>query len=180
MKSFHDLLVARRSIRRYTDEPLAPEQVQTILEAALLAPAGKHRNPWQFVVVEDKAMLGELAKAKEHGAAPIASAAIAIVVVCDPYTSDTWVEDGSIASILIQLAAADLGLASCWIQMNGRLTADGRQAEEVIRMLLNIPPDQRILSVISIGHAAEERPPHNLDELQWEKIHIGEWRNDVG
>jgi nitroreductase len=179
MKSLHDLLVARRTVRKYTDEPLTPDEVKTILEAALLAPAGKHQNPWQFVVVEEKETLRMLSKAKEHGAGPIEGAALAIVITCNPYTSETWIEDGSIAATLIQLTCADLGLGSCWVQIRGRYTASGQPAEEATRMLLNIPPDQQVLAVIAIGRPAEEKAPHNLDELQWEKIHIGEWRNDV-
>lgn len=179
MESLHKLLMNRRSIRKYTNEPLTPEQVKTILEAALMAPAGKRKNPWQFVVVEDKETLSQLAKAKEHGANPIEGASLAVVVVCDPYLSDTWIEDGSIASILMQLACEDLGLGSCWIQMRNRYTADGRSAEEVVRTLLGIPPHLQVLSIISIGHKAEEKKPIDTDQLQWEKVHVGQWREDI-
>ena len=53
MTSFHDLVISRRSIRKYTGEPLDPEHVKLILEAALMSPAGKRKNPWHFIVVED-------------------------------------------------------------------------------------------------------------------------------
>ncbi|MEG1615503.1 MAG: nitroreductase family protein [Bacteroidales bacterium] len=175
MEHFHDLLKTRRSIRKYTDEPLTPEEVKTILEAALMAPAGKRKNPWQFIAVEDKETLARLAHAKEHGAGPIEGAALAIVVVCDALTSDTWIEDGSIASILIQLQCEALGLGSCWIQMNKRYTANGQSAEDAVREILDIPYQMEVLSIISIGHKAEEKKPFDEEKLQWEKVHIGKW-----
>lgn len=173
MQSFHDLLIHRRSIRQYTGQPIDPEQVRTILEAALMSPAGKRRNPWQFIVVEDKDKLQALSAAKEGGAAPIAGAAIAIAVIADPDDSDTWVEDLSIASILIQLQCSDLGLGSCWIQMKERYDANGTPAEYNVRNLLEIPEQYRVLAVISVGHPAEERKPYDTEKLQWEKVHIG-------
>lgn len=175
METFHDLLKRRRSIRKYTDQPLSPDEVKMILEAALMSPAGKRRNPWQFIAVEDKETLARLAHAKEHGAGPIEGAALAIVVVCDSTVADTWIEDGSIASILIQLQCEALGLGSCWIQMHKRFTEHGQSAEDAVREILDIPYTMEVLSVISIGHKAEERKPFDEEKLQWEKVHIGKW-----
>lgn len=175
MENFHELLIQRRSIRKYTEQPLTPDEVKQILEAALMAPAGKRRNPWQFIVVEDKEMLERLSHAKEHGAGPIAGASLAIVVLCDPMVSDTWIEDGSIASVLMQLQCTDLGLGSCWIQIRDRLTETGQSAEDAVRMMLDIPYQLSVLSIISIGHKNEERKPYDTEKLAWEKVHIGKW-----
>ena len=56
MTSFHDLLINRRSIRRYTDEPVAADDVRLILEAGLMAPTSKSSRSWQFIAVDDKDM----------------------------------------------------------------------------------------------------------------------------
>lgn len=117
MKSLHNLLIHRRSIRKYTQEALSPEAVKTILEAGLLAPSSKRCTPWEFIAVEDKETLARLSECKTSGAKPIAGAALAIVVTADMTLTDTWIEDASIAAILMQLQAADLGLGSCWIQV---------------------------------------------------------------
>ena len=69
MKDFESLLQNRRSTRKFTQQLLSPEQVEKILKAGLMAPASKRKNPWQFVVVEDKEMLHKLAECKPHGAA---------------------------------------------------------------------------------------------------------------
>ena len=123
MKSLHNLLIHRRSIRKYTQEALSPEAVKTILEAGLLAPSSKRCTPWEFIAVEDKETLARLSECKTSGAKPIAGAALAIVVTADMTLTDTWIEDASIAAILMQLQAADLGLGSCWIQVRGRFGA---------------------------------------------------------
>ena len=91
MNDFHDLLYNRRSIRKYKESEISSDSVRLILEAALASPSSKSKMPWQFVVVEDKAMLEKLSQCKEFGARPIAGAAIAIVVGLNPYESDVWV-----------------------------------------------------------------------------------------
>lgn len=65
MESFATLIQNRRSTRKFTEQLLSPEQVELILKAALMAPASKRSNPWQFVVVEDKEMLKKLAGCKK-------------------------------------------------------------------------------------------------------------------
>ena len=69
---------------------------------------------------------------RASGADFLKDAPLAIVVLADPLASDVWIEDASIASILIQLQAEDLGLGSCWIQVRERYTATGMPADEYI------------------------------------------------
>ena len=176
MENFHELLINRRSIRRYTDQPVDPEQVRLILEAALMSPSSKSVRPWQFVVVEDKEMLEKLSQCKANYATSIASAPLAIVVTADTPRSDIWAEDASIAAILMQLQAADCGLGSCWVEVYQRFTADGIPSDEYVREQLGIPEEFGVLCIITIGHKDEERKPVNTDKLQWEKVHIGSWK----
>ena len=129
MESLHRLLVERRSIRRYTEQPLDPDTVKTILEAALLSPTGKNSRAWHFVVTDNKDMLEKLSECKAAGAGPVAKCVMAVTVCVDTTASETWVEDGSIAASNMMLQARDLGVGSCWIEVNGRLTADGTPAE---------------------------------------------------
>ena len=124
---FMKLLEKRRSIRKFTEQTVEPEKVQVLIEAALRSPSGRGINPWEFIVVEDRKLLSKLADAKQHGAAFLKGAPLGIVVCANPEKSDTFVEDASIASIIIQLAAESLGLGSCWIQMRNRNHRDGRQ-----------------------------------------------------
>lgn len=175
MKSFHDLITERRSIRRYTDRPVDPEDVRLILEAALMAPTSKSSRSWQFVCIDNPDTLTRLADCKPAGAMPIKNCPLAIVVTADPAKSDPWIEDASIAAIFMQLQAADLGLGSCWVQVRGRNTADGTPSEEFVASLLGMPETLPVLCIITIGHPAEERKPQNLEKLTWENVHIGLW-----
>ena len=168
-------IMTRRSIRKYTDQPLSPDSVKLILEAGLLAPSSKRCTPWEFIAVEDKEVLARLAACKTAGAKPVEGAALAIVVTADMTLTDTWVEDASIAAILMQLQAADLGLGSCWIQVRNRFGADDEPAEDIVRSILGIPETMGVLCILSIGHKDEERKPFDEEKMMWEKVHIGKW-----
>lgn len=172
MESFATLIRNRRSTRQFTDQPLAPEQAEAILRAALMAPSSKRRNPWHFVVIDDRELLERLAECKPHGAEFLEGCAMAVVVLADVMVSDVWVEDASIASIYMQLQAEDLGLGSCWCQIRNREREDESSAGEYVRQLLDIPYQLEVLSIIGFGHKAREREPFDESRLQWEKIHI--------
>lgn len=179
MENFHDLLINRRSIRRYTSEPVDADQVRLILEAALMAPSSKSVRPWQFIVVEDKEMLEKLSHCKANYATSLASAPLAIVVTADTTRSDVWVEDASIAAVLMQLQACDFGLGSCWVEVRERFGADGVPAEEYVREALGIPEHFAVPCIITVGHKDEERKPINTEKLLWEKVHIGCWKDNA-
>lgn len=175
MSEFHDLLVKRRSIRRFTSEPLSAEDVKQLLEAALLAPSSKNQRSVRLVAVDQPDTLTRLADCKPMASHAIADAAMAVVVGGDMTLSDPWIEDCSIAATLMQLQAEELGLGSVWIQVRGRQTADGIPSEDHVRSLLNIPENIGIVCILAIGHKAEERKPQNTEKLMWEHVHIERW-----
>lgn len=175
MNSFLELIKKRRSTRKFTDALLPPEQVESILKTALMSPASKSSNSWQFIAVEDKELLKKLSVAKEHGAKLIEGCALAVVVVADSLASDVWIEDASIASIVMQLQAEDLGLGSCWVQIRERYTADGQSSEVYIRNLLDIPMQFQVLSIIAFGEKVQEKPSFDEEKLQWEKVHVNKF-----
>ena len=176
MESFASLIKQRRSTRKFTEEPLTPEQVEAILKAGLMAPSYKRSNPWQFIVVEDKEMLQKLAHCKNGGSAFLEGCSLAVVVCADVMASDVWVEDASVASIYMQLQAEDLGLGSCWCQIRNRVTEDERDSNDYVRFLLQIPYQLDVLSIIGFGHKDQVRKPFDESHLQWEKIHLGKYQ----
>ncbi len=175
MENFSELVRLRRSMRKFTDEPLTSEQVETLMRAALMSPSSKGKHAWHFVVVEDQSMLERLSHCKAQGADFLASAPLAIVVLGDSQESDVWVEDASVASTVLLYAAEDLGLGACWIQVRERYMEDGTPADSVVRALLDIPEPLRVLSIVAVGHKGMERKPFNEDRLLWEKVHIGKF-----
>lgn len=176
---FHELLLQRHSIRRYTGQPLNPEQVKTILEAALLAPSSKSARSWQFVVVEDHDMMQKLMNCKPAYAASLKNAPLAVVVTASPEQSEAYIEDASVAAAFMQLQAAALGIGSCWVQVLGRYNAEGEESQQVVRELLGIPSDMMVVCIVTFGYSAETRKPVDPSKLLWEKVHIDSWRNDA-
>ncbi len=178
MENFLELLKQRRSSRVFTDELIDKEAVCSLMKAALMSPSGHRINPWEFILVEDKAVLKALSKSKEHGAGLLEGAAMAVVVLGDTTKTDVWIEDCSIATIILQLAAEDLGLGSCWVQIRRRKDADGNVAEDNVRNLLNIPAHYAVLSIVALGHKARETQPFDEEKMQWDKIHLGSFGNE--
>ncbi len=170
-----DLLRKRRSIRKFTPEKVSDETREALVETALRAPSSRGINPWEFVLVDDPALLGKLAEAKQHGSEFLKGAPLAVVVCADSNKTDVWVEDCSIAAILIQFTALTLGLGSCWAQIRNR-THDGKtSAEAYLKELLGMPEQIRVECIIGIGHPAEQKRPVAANRLQREKIRNNHW-----
>lgn len=169
---FKDLVQKRRSIRRFTNEELTPEQVQTIVRAGLMAPTSKSTRAWHFLVVDDKDTLERLSQCRPAGAEFVKGAAVAIVVAMDSRVTDVWAEDGSIAAVTMQYQAADLGLGSCWAQVRLRVWDDGTSAAEIVRSVLNAPEWIEPVCILGIGHPAIERKLQDEDKLKWEAVHV--------
>ena len=172
MTRFSELAITRRSVRQYADEPLSSAEVEQILRSALVSPSSKNSRSWEFVLIEDKAMLKQLSLCKPSGSAFLENCALAVVVLTDILQSEAYIEDSSIAATYIQLQAEDLGLGSCWIQIHGRETADGSDSEQYVRHLLGIPLHLFVGCIIAIGHKMKEGKPHDEEKLPWEKLHI--------
>jgi nitroreductase len=167
---FLSLVQKRRSIRRYLDQPVESEKIDRLVEAALRSPSSRGFNPWEFVLVTDSGLLEKLSKAKPHGASFLKNAPLGIVVCADPEKSDVWIEDASIASIILHLAAESLDLGSCWIQIRKRMHDQTRTAEQYIRKVLNIPENLNVESIIAIGYPGEQKLSHPKESLQYEKV----------
>lgn len=171
MTSFFDLLKTRRSIRKYLPKPVEQEKIDIITKAALMSPASKRSNPWEFIVIQDPSMLRKLAASRLQSSQFLAESPLGIVVIADTTKSDVWMEDASIAAIIMQLQVQDLGLGSCWIQIYGRQKDEHTSSEADIRSLLDIPDHFAVLNIVSIGYANEERKPYDEEKLLIEKIH---------
>ena len=158
-----ELIRRRRSSRTYTKEPVDQQALDLLVETLLRAPSSRSINPWEFIVVDDPELLTRLSSAKVHGSTFLKGAPLGIVVCADSTKSDTWVEDCSIASILVQMVAESLDLGSCWIQIRLRPHDEDTTAEAYIQELLGLPPHITVQSIISIGHPSQKQPPFRLN-----------------
>ena len=166
-----ELLRKRRSVRRFSEKSVEPEKVDLLIEALLRSPSSKGRNPWEFIVVTDPEQRAKLAEAKPKGGTFVVRAPLAIVICADPEKCDVWIEDCSIAAIILQLAALDLGLGSCWSQIRRRSHASGEASSDYLRQVLNLPEQYQVQAIIGIGYPAEEKIGHAQENLPYHKIH---------
>ena len=171
MQEFLDLIKTRRSIRSFKDVPIEKEKIDAILTAALMAPSSRGRRPWEFIAVTDRELLALLSACREGSSAFVAGAALAIIIVGDPEICDVWVEDCSIASILMQLTAHSLGLGSCWIQVRERSRKEMEPAEDFIKQALEIPEHMHVECMIALGVPDEQRSPYEEGSLPYDKLH---------
>jgi nitroreductase len=161
-------ILARRSIRRYTSEPVSEESIQTLLEAAMAAPSASNRKPWQFVVLTARETMDTLAEAHPHGKmlfdAPLCISVCGDLTVMERY----WVQDCSAATENLLLAAVALGLGAVWLGVYPR---DERVA--AVRQLLGLPDHITPLNLIAIGHPGEKKEPRTqYDET---RVHRERW-----
>ncbi len=166
MGNFLELCQRRRSIRKYTNQPVEREKLDYMLRCALMAPSGKRLNPWEFVVITDTATIRAMAPCKEYGAGMLETAMAAIVVAVDEQKSTTALFDGAIAAEHLLLAAEEQGLGACWCHIVGR-----ENAEKMVKQLAGVPENLTVICVVTVGYKDEERKNYDLDKLLYEKIH---------
>lgn len=167
---FMSLIENRRSIRKFQDRKVEKEKIDVLVEAALRAPSSRGFNPWRFIVVTDGILMKRLSRAKTHGSAFLEQTPLGIVVCGEPDRSDVWIEDTAIASIFVHLAAASLGLGSCWVQIRKRMHDDTTTSEDYVRGLLNIPGSLSVESIIGVGYPDERKQPHPRERLEYERV----------
>ena len=164
-------LTARRSMRKYSGEPVPQELLERVVRAGLLSASGRKRRPWELVIVRDRNTLSKLAECRDSGAAMLAGADAAIVVLGNPEVADTWIEDCSIIMANMHLEASASGVGSCWIQGRMRTAADGRPTQNYVSELLGIPEPWQLEAILSLGIPAEQPERREFDETLMEKVH---------
>ncbi len=162
-----EVLLKRRSVRKFTDEPVSEEMIQELLHAAMSGPSACNMKPWEFYVVTNPEKVEELKKASKFTKI---SSKMAMVVCGNLKRSlpmqmaSYWIQDCSAATENILLRVTDLGLGAVWCGIHPQ-----KKAEERVREMLDIPNSQIPLNVIFIGHPAEE--PEARDQYDEKRVH---------
>ena len=162
-----DVLLKRRSVRKFTDEEVSEVHIDELMHAAMSGPSACNRRPWAFYVVTNPEKLELLRGAsrftKMH--APLA------IVVCGDLgralpmqLADYWVQDCSAATENILLRAVDLGLGAVWCGI-----VPQKRAEQKVREALELPAKHAPLNIIFIGHPAEAPAPR--DQYEEKRVH---------
>lgn len=155
---FSEVIQKRHSVRKYTDQPVDREVIDTIISIAETAPSSKNTHSSAFMVVEDRDTLAAISEMRERGSAFVKDAPAAIVVMGDTTKTDIWVENAAISATFIQLASTALDLGSCWVHVRDRQRSKNDPskgtAEEYLRGLLGIKEEYKVLCVIALGYEA--------------------------
>jgi nitroreductase len=157
-----DAIQKRRSVRKYTGDPIPREDLETIVNAGRLAATGSNKQPWDFIVITNREMIEQLKVAAQW----MEDAGAIIAVVMDP-SSRWWLEDGSAAVENMLIASTALGHGSCWLE------GYTLPREKEFKTLLNIPAEKRLLTLVPIGVPVEwpTREKKSLEEvIHWEKF----------
>lgn len=163
----NEVLLKRRSVRKFTDEPVSEEDVLKLLHAGMSGPSACNRTPWEFFVVTNPEILEKLRKAARYSKikAPLA------IVVCGNLSkalplqlSPFWIQDCSAATENILLEATELGLGTVWCGVHPMKRAE-KNVSEALGLSANLVP----LNIIRIGHPAEE--PEARDQYNEKKVH---------
>ncbi len=177
MADLLEMILRRRSVRKYTGEPVPEEALEKVLKAGLASETSRNTYCWEFILVRDKEMLAKMAHFRLHSALMLEGADAAVVVLGNEEKTDVWTEDCSIAMAHMHLMADQLGLGSCWIQGRLRECEDGSMSsEEYLRGLLGFPRHMRLEAVLSLGMPVEHPAAHTEEGLKKEKIHRGRWQ----
>jgi len=165
-----EAILSRRSIRRYTGEPVPEEVIKELLEAAMSAPSANNEQPWQFVIIDDRRILDEIPRF--HPYADMLKEASLAIAVCGDMKLEAmrgyWVQDCSAATQNILIAANARGLGAVWL---GVYPNESRT--RTVQKLLGLPEQVIPLCFISIGYPAEKKPPANRYNAS--RVHHNHW-----
>lgn len=163
-------IYTRRSIRKFTGEPISEEDMYALLKAGFSAPSAHNLQPWHFVVVKDPATLQHIAAKHPYGKM-LPQAGCCIMVCGDENVQKRkgfLIEDCSAAIQNILLASHGLGLGSVWCGIH--------PVEELVAMVkeaLKLPEHIEPIGMVVVGHKADERLPE--DRYNQAKVHHDKW-----
>lgn len=156
-----DAIHTRRSTRTFTNEPVSPETVETLLRAAMAAPSANNERPWRFVVVRDRETLALLATATPW-AAPIGRAPLGIVVFSDTSVrkanTDISMLDCALAGENLMLAAHAQGLGTVWLAV-----WPFAEPTDTVRAALDAPDDAVPVAMFAVG--VPDKAPASVDRF---------------
>lgn len=157
---FLEVIEKRKSVRKYSEQPVERELLDAIVRVAQTAPSSRNSKSSAFMIVEDRDMLDALSVMRDYGSGLLKGAPAAIVVLGDETKTDLWVDNCAISATFIQLAVTSMDLVSCWVHCNGRPrlkdVPEGGRAEDYVRELLGLKEGLRPYCVIAIGYPQEE------------------------
>lgn len=162
-------IFTRRSIRKFTDQPVTQEQVDCILRAGMQAPSAGNQQPWEFIVVTDRSALVRLSDMSPYSK-PVAGSAVTLVLLgnfSNLKFASAWQQDMAAAAQNILLEATHLGLGAVWIG-----AANTESSIVFLRDLYSFPENVKPFALIAIGYPDGQQNVF-VDRYQAQKVHQG-------
>ena len=150
-----ELISTRRSIRKFTDDPVSDDLIHKILEAGIRAPSGLNNQPWRFAVIRDSELKSEIS-VLTHYSKIVLGANVLIAVFLDNSASYDRTKDCQAVGACIQnmlLSIHHLGLGAVWL---GEILKN----RETVERILEVPEGCELMAVIALGHPLEEKKAH--------------------
>lgn len=175
---FNDVVRSRRETTSFLNQRISDEIIEEILETTWLAPTGNNLPSREFIVVNERMMLDHLANTTPY-VQWLKQANYAIVITARPIISKYWLQDSSIASGYIWLAAVNAGLGCAYgAVFNAVDEIESKQRETYVKEALNIPDDRRVLVILGLGYAKEKPNKKDLPNKN-EIIYYHSFRSGV-
>ena len=155
----YDNIISRTSVRSYTDQPVEQEKIDLLLHAAMSAPSACNKQPWHFVVINDRKVLDKIPSFSPY-ASMVREASLAIVVCGDlskalkGWEQEFWIQDCAAATENILLMAHGLGLGAVWTALY-----PAKDRFQGMQQLLDLPKNIIPLNTIAIGYPKVETKP---------------------
>lgn len=170
-----DAILTRRSTRQFTSQPIEPEKLHQILEAAMSGPSCVNARDWSFLVVTEKETLKKMADANGAPARPLKTAAAGILICGDlerafPHAKDYWVIDGAIAAQNISLCAQALGVGSVWLGTWPQMDRVQHQRE-----LFGLPETVVPHSILALGYPTGDITAKRENRYEEDRVHWNQW-----
>lgn len=169
-----ETIFTRRSVRKYADKAVEAEKVEALLRAAMQAPSAGNQQPWEFIVVNDKAVLTEMAAMSPY-AQMLAGAPLAIVLVANTgilQYPEYWQQDLAAATQNLLLEVVEQGLGAVWLGV-----APLPDRSQFIRNLLQLPLYIQPFAVVPVGYPLQANK--RVDRYQAAKVHYGSYTEKI-
>ena len=165
-----DIILKRRSIRKFTPQKVEKEKTEVLLKAAMFAPSAKNKQPWNFIVIDERSIFDKIMEV--HPYSKMFSTSNLGILVCgdlqQQHDTGYWIADCAAATENLLITATALGLGSCWVGVYPR-----EERMKVMKEIFSLPGHVEAFALVAIGYAAEEKKVP--ERFHPEKIFFNHW-----
>jgi nitroreductase len=168
--NFPEIIKKRRSIRHFTSQNVEAEKIEALLHAAMYAPSAVNKQPWHFIVIDDRTVLNKIMEIHPHSKM-FETANLGILICGDlqlQHAHGYWIADCAAATENLLLAATALELGSCWVGVYPR-----EERMKDMKELFQLPSHVEAFALIAVGYPAEEKK--TPDRFHPEKVFLNQW-----